>query len=169
MSRWRWPNQSQAELIEFYGDPCDSDGAASRTWENLYLTRVSPPWKLVTAWDGRPVASIRVHRLCAPSLERVLAEIWESSGRSQAKIEEWGMHLFAGAYQFRQTRGANHLSTHAYGCAVDFDSARNGLGDPTPNFANIPEVLNAFAREGWVWGGRWRRPDGMHWQAAVPS
>jgi hypothetical protein len=64
---------------------------------------------------------------------------------------------------------------HAYGCAIDFDAPRNGLGDKTPNFANIPEVLSAFKSEGAIWGGDWngngdtqdeRRCDGMHWQFA---
>jgi D-alanyl-D-alanine carboxypeptidase len=55
---------------------------------------------------------------------------------------------------------------HSWGCAIDFDSARNSFGDTTPNFALIPQVLDAFASEDWTWGGEWRKPDGMHWQAA---
>lgn len=161
-----WPRQS--ELESFYGNPRGADGGPSHRWESLYLVRVNAPWQLVTAWSGEPVSSIRIHRLCADSLTRILREIWRAAGERPEVIQKWGMHLFAGAYQFRQTRGASRLSTHAYGCAVDFDSERNGLGDSSPHFAGIPQVLNAFAREGWVWGGRWSRPDGMHWQAAVP-
>jgi hypothetical protein len=46
--------------------------------------------------------------------------------------------------------------------------------DRTPRFAEFPEVLKAFADEGWRWGGDWngngssadeRMADGMHWQA----
>jgi len=160
-----WPNQSQ--LAAYYGDPRGMDGEPSARWEAENLVRISTPWRLVTAWDGQRVSSIRVHRLVAPSLERVFADIWEAAGKRQGVIDVWGMNLFAGAYQFRPTRGAASLSTHAYGAAVDFDSERNGLGNSAPNFANIPQVLRAFEREGWVWGGRWRRPDGMHWQAAT--
>jgi D-alanyl-D-alanine carboxypeptidase len=96
----------------------------------------------------------------------VLAAVWAAADQREAKIREWGMHLYAGAYNFRPMRGATNLSMHAWGCAVDFDSARNGFGDRTPNFANLPAVLNAFASEGWTWGGQWAKPDGMHWQAA---
>jgi hypothetical protein len=55
---------------------------------------------------------------------------------------------------------------HSWGCAIDFDSARNGFGDTTPNFALIPAVTDAFLAESWVWGGKWHKPDGMHFQAA---
>ncbi|HLC17357.1 MAG TPA: M15 family metallopeptidase [Thermodesulfovibrionia bacterium] len=26
--------------------------------------------------------------------------------------------------------------------------------------------MDAFEKEGWTWGGNWKKPDGMHWQAA---
>ncbi|MGY3916723.1 M15 family metallopeptidase [Aeromonas australiensis] len=63
-------------------------------------------------------------------------------------------------------RGGTRLSMHSWGCAVDFDSSRNSFGDSTPNFQNIPAVLTAFESQGWTWGGKWKKPDGMHWQAA---
>lgn len=128
--------------------------------------KLSAPWKLVTAWDFRPVSSIRIHKKCAGSLDKVLQSIWTSSSKNDQKIMEWGMHLYAGAFNFRLMRGGTKLSMHSWGCAVDFDSARNSFGDQTPNFATIPAVTDAFAAEGWTWGGRWKKPDGMHWQAA---
>lgn len=164
-----WPAQSALDI--YYGNPRGHDGGPNPAWESANLVRISTPWALVTAWDGAPVKTIRVHRLCADSLQRVFAEIWQRaqaiSSDPQSVIERWGMHLFAGAYQFRATRGSSRLSTHSWGCAVDFDSARNGLGNPRPHFALCHEVLGAFAREGWVWGGEWSRQDGMHWQAAT--
>jgi hypothetical protein len=30
-----------------------------------------------------------------------------------------------------------------------------------------PEVVRAFEAEGWVWGGRFRTPDCMHFQVAL--
>jgi hypothetical protein len=79
------------------------------------------------------------------------------------------MHLFGGAYNFRVMRGGSSLSMHAYGCAVDFDPARNGFGSRNPYLAKCPAVLEAFKREGWTWGGTWKKPDGMHFQAAMPK
>ncbi|MBP6748146.1 MAG: M15 family metallopeptidase [Xanthomonadaceae bacterium] len=84
----------------------------------------------------------------------------------EKRLNEWGVHLYVGGFNYRIMRGSARLSMHSWSCAVDFDSARNRFGDTTPNFASIPQVLEAFDAEGWTWGGRWRRPDGMHWQAA---
>jgi len=149
-----WPLQSEAR--KFYGDPLDES--------NLVIIR--PAWPITASWNGNPVKGIRIHRRCAESLDRVLDSIWRASDRSLETIREWGMHLFGGSYVYRNRRGGFGLSMHAYGCAVDFDPARNRLGDPEPNFRNVREVLEAFDSEGWEWGGNLERPDGMHWQAA---
>lgn len=159
-----WPKQSDCNV--FYGDPRGRDGGPSPVWEKRNLVLVIPPWKLVTAWDGRPVKGIRVHVRCAESLDRVLTVIWERAGRDEGVVGNWGMNLFGGGYNFRVMRGGSALSMHAWGCAVDFDPARNPFGSRKPNFAHCPSVLSAFAVEGWTWGGAWRKPDGQHWQAA---
>lgn len=165
----QWPHQS--EIAKFYGNPQGRAGRASAVWEAANLVKVVAPWRMVTAWktpDGTHarVSSVRVHRLCAESLSRVFAAIWEASGRSQAQIEAWGCHLFGGAYNFRLMRGGTRLSMHSYGCAIDLDPERNAMGNRNPNFGSIRVVRQAFDDEGWEWGGDWSSPDGMHWQAA---
>lgn len=161
----KWP--TQAERSEFYGDPTGANGRPSAEWESVNIVRVAFPWEAVLAWDKRiPVAGARVHRKCAQSLARVFAEIWRAAGCNQLQIVDWGMDLYGGGYHYRSVRGGKGLSSHSWGCAVDFDPVRNGYGDKTPHFANVPEVLRAFEAEGWTWGGLWSKPDGMHWQAA---
>ena len=86
------------------------------------------------------------------------------------------MSVFSGSYCFRTMRGLQHLSMHAYGCAMDFDAPRNGLHDQKPHFAVLrQEVVEPFLKLGGVWGGDWngdgssadeRRADGMHFQFA---
>lgn len=161
----RWPHQS--EVDKFYGNPRGTNGQADPTWESENIVYVSPPWKLVTSWDFKPVKKgVPVHQLCADSLNNVFLRIWESADENVGVINEWGMHLYSGGYNFRLMHGSTSLSMHSWGCAVDFDSERNAFGDPNPNFALIPQVLDAFASEEWIWGGKWSKPDGMHWQAA---
>jgi hypothetical protein len=160
----KWPHQSNVD--SFYGNPRGSNGEASAKWASENIVRLKAPWKLITAWDFMPVSGIRVHKKCSDSLDKVLRRIWVAANKDQRKINEWGMNLYAGAYNFRLMRGSSRLSMHSWGCAVDFDSARNSFGDTTPNFALIPAVLDAFASEEWTWGGKWNKPDGMHWQAA---
>lgn len=167
-----WPTQRNCD--SFYGNPRGKNGESSKAWEAENLVYVKDlPFKM--SMGDIPITRIRVHRKIADSLTRVLNTTWQRAGRDQAKIDEWGMSVFSGAYNFRLMRGGTNLSMHAYGVAVDFDAPRNGLGDRTPNFANIPEVRTAFEAEGAIWGGDWngngdtldeRRCDGMHWQWA---
>ncbi|MGL5914993.1 MAG: M15 family metallopeptidase [Culicoidibacterales bacterium] len=160
-----FPKQSQVD--NFYGNPRGRNGQPSAAWEKANLVIVPTPWAAVAAWDlTLKIRGVRTHRKCAESLARVFNKIWIASGKSQTQIEKWGMHLLGGGYNFRLIRGGSSLSMHSWGCAVDFDPARNGLHDDTPHFAHCPEVLKAFASEGWTWGGNWTRADGMHWQAA---
>lgn len=160
MSNQTWP--LQRDCNKFYGDPRGADGKASAKWESANLVVIECPW--VLRYDGKPVSGIRIHKNCAESLKRVLARIWERCGKSQAEIDRIGMSVYGGSYNFRTMRGGKSLSMHSYGCAVDFDPARNGLGDKNP--AMDRRVIEEFEREGWEWGGHWSRPDGMHFQAA---
>lgn len=157
-----WPLQKDCD--RFYGNPRGANGKPSAKWESENLVSIRPPYRMTYA--GKPITGIRVHKKCAESLKRVLARIWEAAGKDQATVDRWGVSIYGGAYNYRLMRGGNSLSMHSWGCAIDLDPARNGLGDQTPHFANVPEVLAAFAAEGWEWGGDWSRRDGMHWQAA---
>lgn len=160
-----WPKQSQCDA--YYGNPRGPRDASkvSQTWEAANLTTIKPPFRMT--YDGKPISTIRIHKRCADSLLRVLNAIWIAAGRDQSVVDAWGVSIYGGAFNYRLMRGAGALSMHSYGCAIDLDPARNGFGDKTPHFATVPEVLKAFADEGWTWGGKWSKPDGMHWQAAL--
>lgn len=55
------------------------------------------------------------------------------------------------------------LSMHAWGLAIDINTADNALGaKPTLD----PRIVATFERWGFAWGGRWSRPDGMHFELA---
>lgn len=159
-----WPLQKDCNA--FYGNPRGANGGPSAAWEAANLTNVKPPFTM--RYAGTPIKTIRVHKKCAESLLRVLNVIWIAAGKKQAIVDEWGCSIYGGAYNFRLMRGGSNLSMHSWGCAIDLDPARNGLGDSTPRFANYPQVVKAFADEGWEWGGSWSAGgrDGMHWQAA---
>lgn len=163
-----WPAQSAVE--QFYGRNIRiRKGVAGPDpdWEKANLVLVPIPWKAVASWDRAiSMKNIRIHRKCAESLALVLDEIRKRFENSQKAIDVAGMNLIGGGYNWRQMRGKSILSMHAYGCAVDFDPDRNGLGDPTP--AMDLRVVDVFETAEWTWGGRWspRNRDGMHFQAA---
>lgn len=159
-----WPLQSDCD--KFYGDPRNpaDHTRASTTWEAKNLGLLVPPFRMYYA--GKAIRGIRCHVKVIPSLDRVLKAIWIASGKNDAVLASWGVSIYSGAYNYRLMRGGDRLSMHSYGCAIDFDAARNGFGDPTPHLATVPAVLKAFDDEGWTWGGKWSKPDGMHFQAA---
>lgn len=162
-----WPRQ--AECNAYYGDPDpDRDGRPNRAWEDANLVTIAPPYPMVLAWDvSAPVRGIRVHRRCAESLTRVLRRI-AAIYPAAADRERARVHLFGGSYSFRLMRGGARLSMHSWGCAIDLDPQRNGLGVPwRPERGMMPvAVVEAFEAEGWVAGARWRTADAMHFQAA---
>lgn len=164
-----WPLQSQ--MKSFYGDPdASGDGVADRVWELNNLERITPPYRMVLAWDkSKKVNSITVHKKCASSLLRVLTKIAEHFGSEQA-IEANRMHLYGGCFNFRTIRGHSVpvLSTHAYGAAIDLDPEMNPLGKRWRESDGMmpAAVVAIFQAEGWTWGGKWKRPDAQHFQAA---
>lgn len=162
-----WPTQAQVlSNRSVYGDPRGRDRTRmSPAWEAANIVYITPPFRMTYA--GQPVKKIRVHKHCAQSLLQVLNNLLKAAGGKQATLDYWGVSIFGGVVMYRLMRGGASLSIHSYGAAIDLDPARNGLGDHTPRFAQFPEVLKAFADEGWVWGGKWSRPDGMHFQAAI--
>jgi hypothetical protein len=153
----------------FYGCPDSrNDGAPDPHWEAENIVRFAPPYPMVLAWaPATPVNFIRCHRLVADSLQHVLAAIRSHYGSDEA-LRAARMHLYGGAYQFRMMRGAHQLSIHSWGAAIDLDPERNAFGRHYDPATMMPRpVIDAFASEGWVWGGRWSTPDAMHFQAAT--
>ena len=163
-----WPSQSAESMNRFYGDPdVNHDGRADAAWMKANLVRVKPPYRMAWSWGGE-VASITVHKRCAESLLRALDGVARHFG-SQEAIERARMHLCGGAFNFRLQRGGSTLSIHSWGAAIDIDPECNRLGRRyAPQQGMMPmAVVELFAAEGWEWGGRWSRPDAMHFQAAL--
>ncbi|MGL4324325.1 MAG: M15 family metallopeptidase [Beijerinckiaceae bacterium] len=166
-ARQEWPLQNSAAMNAFYGNPdANHDGRADSAWAARHLVRIKPPYPMQWSWGGA-VASLTVNRRCAPSLQRILEAIAQHYG-SQAAIEKARMHLCGGAFHFRLKRGGHTLSIHSWGAAIDLDPERNGFGRRySENRGMMPmAVVDIFAREGWIWGGRWSKADAMHFQAA---
>lgn len=163
----KWPAATESELLKFYGDPdVNDDGMPDVKFEAKNLTKIVPPYPMFWTWNMRPVSSIRIHKKCADSLMRCLTKIGELP---PATIEKYHLNRCGGGYNFRSIRGqGNRLSMHAYGCAIDIADDLNPLGKrPDPLRLTMPKVVvDIFAEEGWDWGGLWKRPDGMHFQAA---
>jgi hypothetical protein len=142
-----WPSQSQAALQGFYGSPGDESK----------LVRFDLPRG--TLYDGKIVRHTRAHERCFESLSRVLHAI--ASGPHAAILKG-----YAGCYNNRPMRGGSLPSLHARGAAIDLDAGTNRLSQSWPVSATMPlEVMEAFAREGWLAAGAFWGRDAMHFQA----
>lgn len=165
-----WPRQTPDCLNQFYGNPdANGDGVPDRAWEDANLIPITPPYQMFLAWaPTTPLKTIKVNKRCADSLKRCLAGILAHYG-SQAGVEAARMHLYGGAYNFRSMRGNVRLSVHSWGAAIDLDPGANVFGQKWSGRAPMmpAEVVSIFAKEGWVWGGTWSKPDAQHFQAAT--
>lgn len=142
-----WPTTDQKSLTAFYGEAGDE----SR------LTNL-PVAHLPIYYDGKRVKTIRVNLACASSLLRVLESIAVHVPHMLAQ--------YAGCWNNRLMRGGSLPSLHARGAAIDIDPDVNGNHASWPVRATMPlEVMEDFAREGWLSAGAFWGRDAMHYQA----
>lgn len=97
---------------------------------------------------------VRVNEAIAAEVEALL-RTWEESGLWTC------LDTYDGGYVWRPKRTSSHLSMHSYGAALDFNAATNPMG--TSGCMDLRLVVLAESK-GWTWGGRWARPDPMHFQ-----
>jgi|GEM_PF-1967487 len=125
------------------------------------LIQIDPGWvqrNVVSAEVPILRGAVRCHRLLIAQLRGALAE-----------LQSLGLSSLIDASQYGGCHVGRHidfdpflpLSMHAWGLAVDLNVATNGLGR-TPQMD--PRVVEVFERWGFSWGGRWSRPDGMHFE-----
>lgn len=147
-----WPYSSQEGLRAFYGQPGDES----------QLVTITFPFPMF--YDGKLVTKTRVHRKCADSLLRILTRIRDLIPQHpdiKDEAEDYG-----GVFNFRLKRGGSSYSLHAYGAAIDLDADDNTFRDSWPMKADMPlEIMEAFAREGWIAAGAFWGYDAMHFQA----
>jgi hypothetical protein len=147
-----WPKSDQSSLREFYGQPGDVSN----------LVTVDFPFP--TFYGGKMVRKFRCHKKVADSLLRILTNINSKYSKNRQIMEE--AEDFGGVYNFRNKRGGASLSVHAWGAAIDLDADDNTFRDSWPMKADMPlEVIEEFAREGWLSAGAFWGYDAMHFQA----
>lgn len=147
-----WPRGDRASLEAFYGKPGDESK----------LTNIVPPFPMF--YDGQRIKTLRCHKKVADSLLRVLGAIGKSYGQQRGVMEE--AEDFGGCFNFRLKRGASSLSVHAWGAAIDLDADDNTFRDHWPMQADMPlEIMEAYAREGWVSAAAFWGYDAMHFEA----
>lgn len=151
-----WPHDDTASKNAFYGD------FHSPGWQALNLVHIVPPFHMFYA--KQPLAhGILVHKKIVPALTLVFAEIWDKCGHNQAEVDKTGASDFGGCFNIRNISGSNNYSNHSWACAIDLDPSRNGFNTGHGHMAQI--IIDAFDRQGALWGGRYKgRTDPMHYE-----
>ena len=145
-----WPASDQNSLSKFYGRAGDESKLVPIDVSDLGLK-----------YEGKLVKLIRCHGKVGASLRRVLEAIAKSPHRAV-------LTRYAGCYNNRVMRGGSLPSLHARGAAVDIDPDDNANHQHWPNSATMPlEVMEAFAKEGWLPAGAFWSRDAMHFEATA--
>lgn len=143
-----WPKTDQKSLTKFYG-------AAGKESQLVNLD-VSG---LGVLYDNKSVKTVLCHKNVAESLKRVLIAISKSPNSHILKE-------YAGCYNNRKMRGGSLPSLHARGAAIDLSPSSNGNHTSWPTRATMPlEIMEEFAKEGWLSAGAFWSRDAMHFQA----
>jgi hypothetical protein len=153
------PNGLQ-EINEMFGNVSHfimRDGTLDPQWNEQYLARCQLPYSLRLSWNRNIlITSILCNQLLVTTFANVFDDIVTQG--LQTKIIDFG-----GCFNYRQQRGSNKLSTHAWGIAIDLNPLTNVQGvqgdmDPT--------VIKIFNDNGFTWGGTFlgKRKDPMHFE-----
>jgi hypothetical protein len=124
-------------------------------WERRNIVSVIPPCELRDG-RGRALSAIRCHRLIAAALSRALEDLKQ---RNLCHL----INTFDGCFVPRHMGWDPNrpLSRHAWGIAVDVNARLFPYGSEAKQ---NPRLIEAFARQGFAWGGDWRTPDPMHFE-----
>jgi len=148
------------QLIAKYGKPSQ---------EGNSLVMITLPYPMKLAWDLKTtVTKMRCHSKVADKFTAVFKEILEVYGLD--KIQELGIDLFGGCFNFRQMRGGSDYSRHSWAVAVDLDPARNKMKETakTARFARpeYKQMIDIFYKHGFLSLGREKNFDFMHFEIA---
>lgn len=155
----------QEEWPVFYGDPDEGEAAMRNR-----LVKMEPAYKLRWDWNLNQWAdTILVHAKVAESVDRALSLILKTYGQSRLHI--LGLDRCAGTFNFRRMRGGKAWSAHAYGVAIDFYAAPNGLTTRCPQALfckkEYVDFFDIWESVGWTSLGRAIGRDWMHVQAGA--
>ncbi len=120
------------------------------------------------AWERAHIATERVPLLGAVTCNvalfpQIRGAVRELIARGLAGT----IHSFSGCYARRFTNRdpSQSISHHAWGIALDINAPENPYGAPPHQNRRMVAV---FERWGFIWGGTFLRPDGMHFEYRRP-
>jgi hypothetical protein len=143
------------EIIRVYGDPLAQD------FIQRQLMSFELPFVAKASWDlSLRYRWLTMHRYVGDAVVDALLEIMQHRGLDY--LVENAYDVTGGTFNLRKKTGSSQLSTHAWGISIDWCPHLGQFG----RHSQVPDfIVRAFERRGFIWGGRWKLPDGMHFQA----
>ncbi len=142
--------RAQAKYGEIHNGIWGNEREFCKLWEmpeDLHF----PNW--INSITGFPISHIYCNVDFAPHLEAALRNVQERGLTHELKT-------FDGCYAVRDVRAMpGTISCHSYAMAIDLNAFENKLGGK-PTFS--AEFVEAFLDPGFIWGGHFKRVDGMH-------
>lgn len=152
-----WPSQA---------DVRSGKSIFGKAGDESNLVSITPPYQLY--YEGKPLKTIRVHKLIANDVREALEEVLDYYGVE--RIHELGLDDYSGSYNYRATASGKSLSMHAWGIALDFAANKNAYSTKKPHASLSKPECEAWWRiweaHGAVSLGRARNYDWMHLQFA---
>ena len=147
--------RNQAFFDKMYGD-CRAGQVAPKLVRIVWLPKTWGRTVSITAVNGVDHA-----------LEAVSRELDELPPEDRKYLTPLG-----GTYNCRAIAGTDQTSMHSWGAAIDINTAysdywrwgRPAAGGPVYRNRIPPEIVAAFERHGFIWGGRWSHFDTMHFE-----
>jgi hypothetical protein len=137
--------------------------AAPRADDPAFLT-MDPAWydAYIVTRSVPILGEVTCHRALMHPLRAALQELVDRD------LDDL-ISIYSGCYAARTVARSDTAppSQHAYGAAIDIDAPTNGYGDTTP--AMDTRVVAVFESHGFLWGGDFLIPDGMHFEYGSPS
>ena len=132
-----------------------------------YLEPMTLPFPMRLAWDKtKTINKISCHKDIKAKLYNALSEILHTYGLK--KIQELGIDLYGGCFNYRKMRNGNSWSKHSWGLAIDLDPERNQLKTPylKSNFSKqeYKKLHEIFEKHGFINLGKQKGYDAMHWE-----
>lgn len=119
-----------------------------------------PAWEAANIVRGEVpiIGTVTCHRLLYPQLYRAMEEIAQQGLAHLVDPSQYG-----GCYvpRFIDRNPDKPLSMHAFGLAFDINVSTNHLGTTGDQDPRVVAIIESW---GFEWGGRWERPDPMHFE-----
>jgi hypothetical protein len=146
----------QGDLLDLQGSPLES--AFAKTYiKRVDLSEFKGKFTVINMISSRG-AVIECNKLLEKPFKQALQNLIDAGIPKEFKV-------FDGCYNVRNSRGKSHLSTHAWGMAVDINAMENPFQVDKRGFSK--EFIKCFAAAGFENGGLWNDPiDWMHFQLA---